>query len=71
MVRAAFLTSAQLATYDQAKHALIDRGWVKEGPVAHVMCVSLSLFFRLFVACCLLFSLFTVFALVHVVVVCL
>lgn len=40
VVRAAFLTSAQLATYDHAKHALIEHGWVTEGPAAHFMYVN-------------------------------
>lgn len=34
--RAAILTASQLASYDQAKHWIIQHGWLNEGIYAHL-----------------------------------
>ena len=35
MQRAAILTASQLSSYDAFKHAVLDRGWMKEGLFLH------------------------------------
>ncbi|KAF0852651.1 solute carrier family 25 (mitochondrial dicarboxylate transporter) member 10 [Andalucia godoyi] len=42
VVRAAILTSAQLASYDHIKHAILDHGWMQEGFQLHLSCAVLA-----------------------------
>lgn len=42
VVRAAVLTSAQLASYDHTKHALLRRRLVPDGPRLHVVCALVA-----------------------------
>ncbi len=35
MQRAAILTASQLSSYDAFKHAVLDRGWLREGLLLH------------------------------------
>ena len=37
VARATITTAAQIPSYDHAKHLLLDRGWLEEGPVLHLI----------------------------------